>query len=206
MLQQLSLSKFFKRCNVHCSPWKSLPQTSQTVPPYWLQLINCSKLLSRPYIVTGSNFQSWSTSKYLTVGTTLHIIDMTKLHPSCIIKVTWFSVDIISPLLNAFFLHIIVVLTATGYPLHLLKYLLLEKDPVTSHISNIVLQQSVWKIYSRVDLSHHWTYTGSRPIWGTEWQQHLPLFDSLSQLHSVKSGIKNTNRSSCRNHWFFTSF
>ena len=30
--------------------------------------------------VTGSNFQSWSTSKYLTVGTTLHIIDMTKLH------------------------------------------------------------------------------------------------------------------------------
>ena len=57
---------------------------------------------------------------------------MTKLHPSCIIKVTWFSVDIISPLLNAFFLHIIVVLTATGYPLHLLKYLLLEKDPVTS--------------------------------------------------------------------------
>ena len=82
--------------------------------------------------VTGSNFQSWSTSKYLTAGTTLHIIDMTKLHPSCIIKVTWFSVDIISPLLDAFFLHIIVVLTATGYPLHLHQYLLLEKDPVTN--------------------------------------------------------------------------
>ena len=90
----------------------------------------CAMSIGDSY-VTGSNFQSWSTSKCHTAGTTLQIIDMTKLHPSCIIKVTWFSVDIISPLLDAFFLHIIVVLTATGYPLHLLKYLLLEKDPVT---------------------------------------------------------------------------
>ena len=99
---------------------------------YYNKIRRFEQFFSRQVCVTGSNFQSWSTSKCHTAGTTLQIIDMTKLHPSCIIKVTWFSVDIISPLLDAFFLHIIVVLTATGYPLHLHQYLLLEKDPVTT--------------------------------------------------------------------------
>ena len=149
--------------------------------------------------VTGSNFQSWSTSKYLTAGTTLHIIDMTKLHPSCIIKVTWFSVDIISPLLNAFFLHIIVVLTATGYPLHLLKYLLLEKDPVTKkwlesglqyqdsiEHNTVITLEAIWSLQIKDNIG--WWNPPLLPFGGS----YLLTSDCLTLIRTVEATRRPT--------------